>query len=226
MRAARAAVGVMLALTAASAAAEGLDLEDETTRVNYSVGYQIGGDFQRQGVALDAEALVRGIEDALSGGEPRIPAPAMHQALVELKRRIVAEERARSAEAELQMLAAGRKFLEANAREPGVVRTGSGLQYRILEAGKGRHPGPSDAVTCRYRGTFVDGQEFDSSGGDPATFRMNGVIKGWTEGVQLVGEGGRIQLFVPPELAYGKRGPLAHRTLVFDVELISVQEAE
>jgi FKBP-type peptidyl-prolyl cis-trans isomerase FklB len=222
---ARTAIGVALAvLAASSAAAEALDLEDETTRINYSVGYQIGGDFKRQGVALDAEAVVRGIEDALAGEEPQIPQPEMHQTLVELKHRIVAEERARSTEAELQMQAAGRKFLEANAKEPGVVTNGSGLQYRILEEGEGKHPGPRDEVTCRYRGTLIDGHEFDSSGAEPARFRLDGVIKGWTEGLQLVGAGGKIQLFVPPELAYGDRGPLGHRTLVFDVELISVQE--
>jgi FKBP-type peptidyl-prolyl cis-trans isomerase FklB len=124
------------------------------------------------------------------------------------------------------MLAAGRSFLEANAAEPGVVTSASGLQYRILEEGKGKRPGPHDEVTCRYRGTLIDGSEFDSSGAEPARFRLDGVIQGWTEGLQQIGEGGRIQLFVPPDLAYGKRGPLAHRTLVFDVELIAVQEGK
>jgi FKBP-type peptidyl-prolyl cis-trans isomerase FklB len=222
---ARSAIGVALAIIAASSApAERLDLENETTRINYSVGYQIGGDFKRQGVALDTKAVVRGIEDALAGGEPQIPEPEMRRTLVELKRRIVAEERARSTEAELQMQAAGSKFLEANAKAPGVVTSGSGLQYRILEEGKGKHPGPRDEVTCRYRGTLIDGKVIDSSGAEPARFRLDGVIKGWTEGLQLIGAGGKIQLFAPPELAYGDRGPLAHRTLVYDVELISVQE--
>jgi FKBP-type peptidyl-prolyl cis-trans isomerase FklB len=222
---ARTAIGVAVAVLAASSApAEPLDLEDESTRINYSLGYQIGGDFKRQGVALDAAAVVRGIEDALAGSEPQIPRPEMQQTLVELKRRIVADERGRSAEGELQMQAAGRKFLEANAKAPGVVTSGSGLQYRILDEGRGKHPGPRDEVTCRYRGTLIDGHEFDSSGAEPARFRLDGVIKGWTEGLQLIGAGGKIQLFVPPELAYGDRGPLGHRTLVFDVELISVQE--
>jgi FKBP-type peptidyl-prolyl cis-trans isomerase FklB len=211
---------------AACRAAEEFDLENETTRINYSLGYQIGGDFKRQGLALDAEAVVQGIEDALAGGEPLIPQPEMHQILVDLKRRIAAEQRARSTEAELHMLAEGRKFMAENAKKPGVVTSDSGLQYRILELGSGRHPVPSDVVTCRYRGTLIDGHEFDSSGDEPTQFRLDGVIKGWTEGLQLIGPGGKIQLFVPPDLAYGDRGPLAHRTLIFDAELISAQPAE
>jgi FKBP-type peptidyl-prolyl cis-trans isomerase FklB len=221
------ALGLVLAgLAARPLAAEELDLEKETARTNYSVGYQIGGDFKRQGVELDAAALVRGIEDALHGGEPLISQPEMHETLVDLKRKIVAEERAHATEAELQMLADGREFMEANAKKPGIVSTASGLQYRILEPGTGKHPGPTDEVNCRYRGTLIDGREIDSSGDEPAHFRLDGVIKGWTQGLQLIGTGGKIQLFVPPELAYGRRGPLAHRTLIFDVELLAVQPAK
>jgi FKBP-type peptidyl-prolyl cis-trans isomerase FklB len=215
---------VLAGLGATSMAAEGLDLANETARINYSVGYQIGGDFKRQGVDLDADAVVRGIEDALRGGEPLMSQPDMHQTLVELKRKIVADQNARSTQPELQQLDAGRKFMEANAKKPGVVATASGLQYQILEPGVGKHPDPTAEITCRYRGTYIDGHEFDSSGDSPATFRLNGVIKGWTEGLQLIGEGGRIRLFVPPDLAYGDRGPLAHRTLIFDVELISARQ--
>ena len=124
----------------------------------------------------------------------------------------------------VQMIAEGKKFLEGNANKPGVIRTESGLQYEIVEPGTGRTPSPTDKVTVNYRGTQVNGEEFDSSysRGKPATFQLNGVIKGWTEGLQLIKEGGKIKLFIPSELAYGGRGPLAHRTLIFDVELISV----
>ena len=228
MRLGVAAAGTALVLLGGSPAAaeEALDLENETTRINYSLGYQIGGDFKRQGVELDPEAVVQGIRDALSGDQPRISEPAMRETLVQLKRKIVADQRARQAEAELKYLAEGEKFLAENARKPGVMTTASGLQYRIVEEGQGKRPGPSDRVTCNYRGTLVNGNEFDKSGDEPATFRLDGVIKGWTEGLQLIGEGGKIQLFVPPGLAYGDRGPLAHRTLIFDVELISVQGGE
>lgn len=203
-------------------------LDDRTSRINYSLGYQIGGDFQRQGIEIDAEAVVRGIEDALSGVEPLMPQKAMNGILMELKRKVVDDERKKSgqnrAEKELQYLAEGETFMAENASRPGVQTTASGLQYTIIDAGTGKAPQPSDEVTVNYRGTLVDGNEFDSSykRGEPSSFNLSGVIKGWTEGLQLIGEGGKIQLFLPPKLAYGDRGPLAHRTLVFDVELIAV----
>jgi len=215
-------------LCGVSFAADKLDFKDETTRINYSLGYQIGGDFKRQGVEMIAEAVVKGIEDALSGADPLMSPQEMHATLTELKRKVVSDERVNlrksRREAELLYLAEGKKFLQENAAKPGVKTTASGLQYKIINAGKGRAPGPSDQVTVNYRGTQVNGNEFDSSykRGEPATFQLNGVIKGWTEGLQLVKEGGKIQLFIPPELAYGGRGPMAHRTLIFDVELISV----
>jgi len=209
-------------------AAEPLKLDDDTARVNYSLGYQIGGDFKRQGIEMDAEAVIKGIEDALSGAEPMMSPQEMHATLTELKRKVVADERTKQRKnrrtAELQYLAEGKKFMEENAAKPDVKTTASGLQYRIIEAGKGKAPGPADQVTVNYRGTLINGNEFDSSyqRNEPSTFALNGVIKGWTEGLQLIKEGGKIQLFIPPPLAYGERGPMAHRTLIFDVELISV----
>jgi FKBP-type peptidyl-prolyl cis-trans isomerase FklB len=211
-------------MAAMSQAGEPVELDNETARVNYSLGYQVGGDFRRQGVEIDPELIIRGIEDALSGAEPLLPPEKMQAKLMELKRRLVADQRARRRDAELEYLAEGREFLEQNAEQPGVKTTGSGLQYRIVAAGTGKTPQPGDQVTVHYRGTLINGNPFDSSyqRGEPATFRLDGVIKGWTEGLQLIREGGRIELFIPPELAYGGRGPLAHRTLIFDVELISV----
>ena len=131
-------------------------------------------------------------------------------------------------ENELGLLAAGRQFLEENAKKEGVVTTPSGLQYQVIEEGSGESPGPADTVTVNYRGTLVDGSVFDSSAkhGGPATFKLDAVIKGWSEGLQLMKEGGKAKLFIPQELAYGQRGPLAHRALIFDVELISVGEPE
>ena len=228
MRSTRFATLTTLALLAAASgrvcAEDAFKLDDETARINYSLGYQIGGDFKRQGVELNPEAVVKGMQDALSGGEPLMSPQEMNTMLVELKRKVVAEQQAKRHESELQMVAEGNKFLEENAKKPGVVTTPSGLQYKIVEPGSGNNPGPTDEVTVNYRGTLINGQEFDSSysKGKPVSFPLNGVIKGWTEGVQLVKPGGKIQLFIPPQLAYGDRGPLAHRTLIFDVELISV----
>lgn len=148
--------------------------------------------------------------------------------LADLKQKIVAEQRQRVAEQELKVAEESKRFLEENAKQAGVVTTASGLQYQIIETGTGKTPGPTDQVTVHYRGTLVDGQEFDSSHkrGQPTSFKLNGVVKGWTEGLQLIKEGGKIKLFVPAALAYGGRGPLANQTLIFEVELIAVGEPE
>lgn len=227
-----ACVGALYGLVAVSAepaepGGAALDLSDETARVNYSVGYQIGGDFKRQGIEMDATAVVQGIGDALSDAEPKMTEEEMRQTLVELKQKVVAEQRKRSVERELEMLAAGEAFMEENARKEGVQTTESGLQYEILEAGTGERPGPQDQVTVHYRGKLINGTEFDSSHkrDAPATFRLDGVIKGWAEGLQLMQEGGKARFVIPPKLGYGDRGPLGHRTLIFDVELLAVEPA-
>lgn len=233
MRISLMAAAAMIVLPCAGVSAEDAKppkLDDTPKRISYSLGYQIGGDFKRQGVEMNAEAVVMGIEDAMSGADPKIPRKAMYELLANLKRKVVEDERKRlgqassSRERELEYIAEGKAFMEKNAEKPGVKTTKSGLQYKILEPGTGKQPGPTDKVTVNYRGTLVNGNEFDSSfkRGEPATFALNGVIKAWTEGLQLIKEGGKIQLFVPPSLAYGGRGPLAHRTLVFDIDLITV----
>ena len=205
-------------------AAEAFNLEEETNRINYSLGYQIGGDFKRQGLEMNAQAVVQGIHDALSGAKPQLSATEMRTTLMGLKRKVVSEQGKRNVVRDIEYVAAGKKFMQENADKEGVVTTTSGLQYKVIEAGAGKSPGPASEVTVHYRGARIDGIEFDSSfkRGKPAKFKLNGVIKGWAEGLQLMKEGGKFQLFVPPDLAYGKRGPLAHRTLIFEVELISV----
>jgi FKBP-type peptidyl-prolyl cis-trans isomerase FklB len=209
-------------------AAEALNLEDATTRTNYSLGYQIGGDFKRQGVEMDAEAVVQGIRDALSGADPQMTPTEMKATLTELKRKVVAAQRKRNVERELDLIKQGEAFMQANAKKAGVVTTDSGLQYKVIKEGTGKSPGPEDQVTVHFKGTMIDGKPFDSSykKNKPATFQVNAVIKGWAEGLQLMKEGGKSQFFIPQNLAYGKRGPLAHRTLIFEVELIDVEKPE
>ncbi len=221
---------VLAALTAfgTASAEEALNLEDESTRINYSLGYQIGGDFKRQELELNGSAVLQGIEDALGDGEPKMTEADMRKTLMDLKRKVIAEQKRRKQEQAEERAAASKRFLEENAKQEGVITTESGLQYKILEAGSGKTPVPTDMVSVHYRGTLVDGKEFDSSHkrGTPATFQLNRVVKGWTEGLQLMKEGGKAQLFVPPELAYGDRGPLANQTLIFEVELISVLDEQ
>jgi FKBP-type peptidyl-prolyl cis-trans isomerase FklB len=206
------------------AAAEPLNLEEETPRINYSLGYQIGGDFKRQGVEMDAEAVIQGIRDALSGAEPQMSQAEMTATLTQLKSKVVADQRKRNIKRELELIKEGEAFMQENAGQEGVITTESGLQYSVTEAGTGKRPGPEDMVTVHYRGTLIDGKPFDSSykKNKPANFQANRVIKGWAEGLQLMQEGGKYRLFIPPNLAYGGRGPLAHRTLIFDVELLKV----
>jgi len=215
-----------LALTAAPVGAEEAALADENARINYAVGYQVGGDFKRQGLDLDPELVARGVADALSGAEPQMTPAEMRKELTELQKKVTAARQAEADEEAAKQRAAGQAFLEENKGKEGVQVTESGLQYRIIEPGAGEQPGPTDQVTVHYRGTRIDGSEFDSSykRGEPAEFRLDQVIPGWTEGLQLMKEGGKAQLFIPYELAYGERGRLGNQTLIFDVELIEVGE--
>jgi FKBP-type peptidyl-prolyl cis-trans isomerase FklB len=217
-------VGTGLCAAAWAGSEQPLELKTDSQKINYSLGYQIGGDFKRQGIELDGAAVVRGIQDAISGKEPLMKPEEVRATLMELRRKIIAAQQEKRKEAEQKKLADGKKYMEENAKKPGVVTTKSGLQYKVLKEGTGKSPSATDLVTVNYRGTTVDGKEFDSSykRGKPASFRLNGVIKGWTEGLQLMKEGGKAELVIPPKLAYGSRGALGDQTLIFDVELISV----
>jgi len=205
-------------------AGEPLRLKDENDRLNYSYGFQIGDNLRQKGVTVDTEVLMKGIQDALSGAQPLMTQKEIHETLVEFNRRSAAAQRAQKQQQKEQYRGEGREFLAANAKKPGIVTLPSGLQYKVIREGTGKSPGPHDSVTVHYRGTLINGQEFDSSYREnkPATFRVDGVIKGWTEALQLMKEGAKWQLFIPADLAYGERGALADRTLIFDVELISV----
>jgi FKBP-type peptidyl-prolyl cis-trans isomerase FklB len=178
---------------------------------------------------MQPETVIRGIQDALSGAEPLMTPEEMRTTMGELGKRI-ADQRAREKQlAKTRVEKENVEFLAANAKKEGVVTTPSGLQYKVIEPGTGRTPKLTDTVTVNYRGTLIDGKEFDSSSrgeGKPVTFPVNGVIRGWTEALQLMKEGAKWELFIPPDLGYGERGPLADRTLVFEVELISVASGD
>lgn len=218
---------VLLALTFSAdtnAAEASKKLKDENARISYSLGFQIGSDFKKQGIKIDAKSIIKGIEDATKGTKPLMEPQDMHATLVDLKRKISAEQAAKQREADAVNKATDKKYMDDILKQPGIKKTADGLVYKILAEGNGKNPAATDTVTVNYRGTLSNGNEFDSSykRGQPATFPLNGVIKGWTEGLQLIKEGGKIQLYIPPELAYGEQGPLAHRTLIFEVELISI----
>lgn len=208
----------------AAVADDAIALEDGAARASYSLGYQMGQDLERQEVTFDGPALLRGLNDGQAGTEPLMKPEDMSTLLSEVKRRIViARQKELQAESEA-LKQAGIVFLEENKSKPGVEVTDSGLQYKVIEQGTGKSPGPTDTVRVHYRGTTVEGQEFDSSyrRGKPAEFALNQVIKGWSEGLQLMQEGAKYELYIPYELAYNARGPLSFQALIFEVELLAV----
>jgi FKBP-type peptidyl-prolyl cis-trans isomerase FklB len=213
-------------------AAEKPDLKNENDRISYSVGYQVGGDFKRQEVALNPDLLVKGVQDAMSGAKPLMTQQEMNSTLVDLKKKIMTAQREGQKKAAEKNLAEGKKFLAENAKKEGVTTLPSGLQYKVIAKGTGASPKRTDNVTVHYKGTLIDGTEFDSSykRGKPATFRVDGVIAGWTEGLQLMKPGAKWLLFVPSNLAYGERGAGSrigpNSALVFEVELISVEASK
>jgi FKBP-type peptidyl-prolyl cis-trans isomerase len=210
------------------AADEAVELKDAGSQLNYSIGYQIGSDFRRQGVEISSEMLIRGIEDAASGAEPLLQPAEMRTTLSQLQQRVSAQDQQTQPTVAAAQPATAETFLAGNAGQEGVVTLPSGLQYKVLAEGEGATPGATDSVTVHYRGTLVDGTEFDSSysRNRPATFAVNRVIAGWTEALQLMQEGDKWQLFIPPALAYGERGAgkriPPNSALIFEVELLSV----
>lgn len=207
-------------------------VESEDGKISYSVGYQMGGDFKRQKLAIQPEAFLKGVQDALSGTGPAMPEEEMRQTLIDLKKRVTALQREEKLALAERNRSQGETFLEENGKKEGVKTLPSGLQYRVLSAGEGQAPWATDMVTVHYRGTLIDGTEFDSSysRNQPATFALNRVIKGWTEGLQLMKPGAKYRLFIPPHLAYGERGAGAkigpNSTLIFDVELLEVKKGD
>jgi len=209
-----------------------IELKDDKAKESYSVGYQFGQNLKKLETDLDGEVLSVAIQEALSGKESRLSDEEMRAALASLQERTVAAMQASMKEKAQKNLAEGEKFLAENKTKEGVKTTASGLQYKVIEEGEGPSPKSGDTVTVHYRGTLVDGTEFDSSyqRGEPATFPLTGVIPGWTEALQLMKKGSKWELYIPSELAYGERGAgnriPPNSTLIFEVELISLKEPE
>jgi len=207
---------------------EKTDLQNERYKIGYSIGYQVGSDFRKIGIEILPEMMLRGIKDAQAGTSPLMTREQMRSVLVELKQKTDAEQEREKKAAVEGYRGEGRDFLAANAKKEDVVTRPSGLQYKILREGTGRQPTLEDIVTVNYIGTRIDGVEFDNTyrAGKPATFTLDNVIPGWKEAIPLMKEGGKWQIFLPAELAFGERGPLADRAVIFEVELLSVQPPE
>lgn len=204
-------------------------LKTAKEKASYAIGMNIGNGLKKEGADIDAAVLARGLKDAMAGTKPAITDEEAKAALTAMATELRAKQQAKIEAEGIANKKAGDDFLAANKAKDGVVALPSGLQYKILKEGTGPKPAATDQVSCSYRGTLVDGTEFDSSakhGGQPVTFPVTGVIKGWTEALQLMPVGSKWQLFVPPDLAYGDRsagpdiGPKS--TLIFEVELVSI----
>jgi len=214
---------------AKSAAPAPLALKTEKDKFSYALGMNLGNSLHRQSVTVDPAILLRGLKDALAGKTLMTDddaRAALKAVQTEMQKKMQETMQAAGAANKKE----GDAFLATNKTKEGVTTLPSGLQYKILTAGTGPKPTATDSVVCNYRGTLINGKEFDSSykRGEPATFPVNGVIKGWTEALQLMPVGSKWQLFVPADLAYGDRGAGTDigpgSTLIFEVELVSIQD--
>jgi FKBP-type peptidyl-prolyl cis-trans isomerase len=219
------------AIKRAPAKAAPLTLTTQKEKASYALGMNFGTGLRKQSIDVDPAILARGLRDSFANGKTLLTEDEARAVLTQLQSEV------RKKQQELAQVAGeankkqGVAFLEANKTKEGVVTLPSGLQYKVLQEGTGPKPAATDMVVCNYRGTLVDNTEFDSSykRGQPATFPVTGVIKGWTEALQLMPVGSKWQLVVPPELGYGERGAPGgqigpNATLIFEVELLSIQE--
>lgn len=204
--------------------------KNEKEKLSYAVGMGMGKNLERQGIEVNPELLLKGLKDVLGKGKPRLSEAEFKKTMQSLNARLRAKQKNRQSQLGQTNKKEGAAFLARNKRKKGVVTLPSGLQYRVLRKGKGKKPGPGNQVVTHYRGTLLDGKEFDSSykRGQPATFPVKGVIAGWTEALQLMAVGAKWKLFIPSDLAYGARGSGRligpHAALIFEIELLQVKE--
>ena len=218
-------------LSSVCQAQDKLDLKSPKAKESYSLGFSFGEGLKKQEMDIDLEIYAAGIRDSLEGKNPQISEEEIRAAIEGIRQRAYAAQQQRLREQAGKNLEEGKAFLAENAKKEGVKTLPSGLQYRVITEGTGASPKAGETVTVNYRGTFLDGTEFDSSykRGKPASFQVDGVIAGWTEALQMMKPGDKWQLFVPSELAYGQRGMgriPPNSTLIFEVELVSLGSAE
>ena len=221
-------IGLSLAFSPFAPAADP-QLADQKDKVSYSIGLDIGSTLKRQLIDVNEDVLNRGLQDGLTGKKALMTDEQMKETMATFQKDMLAKQAAAKKEAGEKNATAGKKFLGENKTKDGVKTTTSGLQYKVEKEGSGPMPKATDSVKVNYRGTTIDGTEFDSSykRGEPATFPVNRVIKGWTEALQLMKVGSKYKLFIPADLAYGEKGAGADigpdSTLIFDVELLGIE---
>ena len=211
-------------------AGENLELKDQKDKVSYSIGINIGNNLKRQSVEVNPDILLQGIKDVLSGGKTLMTDKEVAETMMNFQKELMAKQQIRMKELGEKNKKEGEAFLAENKKKEGVITLPSGLQYKVIKEGDGKIPAATDTVTVHYRGTLIDGTEFDSSytRGQPVTFPVKGVVPGFSEALQLMKVGSKWQLFIPSNLAYGERGAGddigPNSTLIFDLELISIKE--
>lgn len=204
-------------------------LKTDEEKASYAIGLDIGTNFKRQSIDIDQGALKAGITDALSGRDPLLTDEEARNAMNAFRKKMMAQAEARDSQVREANLKEGEAYLAENKKKKGVTTLPSGLQYKVITEGTGKIPKTTDTVKTHYRGTLIDGTEFDSSfkRGEPATFPVTGVIKGWTEALQLMKVGSKWELFISPDLAYGPRGAGQmigpNATLIFEIELLGIE---
>jgi FKBP-type peptidyl-prolyl cis-trans isomerase FklB len=221
------ALGIFFVTAGVCPAQDGA-LTTEKDKVSYVLGMIVGRDMKSQGIELNTDSFSRGFKDTVSGAKPMISDQEAEQIMAAFR----SEMGSKAKKLGEQNKKAGEAFLADNKKKEGVKTLPSGVQYKVLKTGTGKMPTASDTVTVHYRGTLVDGTEFDSSykRGEPATFPLRGVIPGWTEALQLMKTGSKWQIFIPAEKAYGESGAGGvippNSALIFEVELVSVQASK
>lgn len=222
------ALGIVL-LANIGYAGETTVLKTERDKISYGIGMDIGENMKRQSIDIDPDMLAQGIKDVFAGGELLLSEEEFRNTMENFRKDMMEKQKVQMQELSDKNKKEGEAFLAENKKKEGVITLPSGLQYKVIKEGEGNVPKATDTVTVHYRGTLIDGTEFDSSysRGEPATFPVNGVIPGWTEALQLMKTGSKWQLFIPSNLAYGERGAggkiAPNSSLIFDVELLSIK---
>jgi len=223
-----AVLGVML-MAAQACTEERPALKTQQDKVSYGIGVSVGKNFKRQGIEVDADLVAKGLRDELSGAKLLISAEELTKTMQEFQTELRQKQTKARKQATQDQKKEGEAFLAENKQKEGVLTLPSGLQYKILKAGDGRKPAETDAVEVHYRGTLINGTEFDSSlsTGKPAILKISQVIPGWREALKLMPTGSKWQLFIPPQLAYGEGGAGQaigpNATLIFEVELVAIK---
>ena len=215
-----------------SATQQPLKLTTQKEKLSYAIGMNIGQSMKKDALDIDPAILTRALKDALSGSKPQMTEEEAKAVITTFRNEMIAKKQAEEKKISDANKQAGEQFLATNKTREGVVTLPSGLQYKIIKQGDGPKPTATDTVETNYRGTLINGTEFDSSykRGEPVTFPVNQVIKGWTEALQLMPVGSKWQLFIPADLAYGPRSPSPeigpNSALIFDIELLSIKKKE